>query len=56
MAMKDWKRDRFQILSVFSGATFDAAGALILKKSRNEAIFNEYYDSLTFPNHATLCL
>jgi len=44
MAMKDWKRERFQILSVFSGATFAAEGALILKKSRNEAIIYEYYD------------
>ena len=44
MAMKDWKRERFQTLSVFSGATLAADGELILKKSRNEAILNEYYD------------
>ena len=42
--MKDWKRDRFQTLSVFSGATFAADGELILKKSRNEAIICEYHD------------
>ena len=44
MAMKDWKRERFQTLSVFSGATLAADGELIRKKSRNEAIIYEYYD------------